>query len=409
MRYFTNTHKVQKKLKIHTVYHVNELYQYLHMHKYFTLGNLYNIIIFTFHVLSYFVIEHVSDNYTQSENRCTGPNTHGPRTLMMFLNTIAFVNNFVLGVEFSRLFVAIVEFNNGSNHENSRVTFCEFREGLKTRANWLLIPVSVSAVCLVSFPIVIGTHVLTPCFKHNFDNEYKQLLIILIVSVTMFYLNVFSFVFFYKTYVDSFPKQYYMLARLYNQLNTNTKVFVGIGFGLFLGISIWLFERTPNTWINVIFWVGFVISAINIFTMVYEKAIYATSEICFITIMGVVTNIVASAFLFDDGNSVTDKNIIAMCFSNVFLLCVGIGLGLGIGIGFFGIVAHVIICTVSYISFGLFGYPESVFDVFGYVGGLFDGRDEPVPTQASVSASALDPVPVAVIQGSYASTGLNVV
>lgn len=374
------------------------------MHKHFTFGNLYNVIIFTFHMLSYFAIEHVSENYNNYQNKCTGSKTHGPRTLMMFLNTIAFVNNFVLGVEFSRLFVAIVEFNNGmcSSQENSRVTFCEFREGFKTRANWLLIPVSVSAVCLISFSIVLGTYVLTPCFKHNFNNEYKQLLIMLIISITMFFLNTFSFVFFYKTYVDSFPKRYYMLARLYNQLNDGTRVFVGIIFGLSLGIGIWLFERTPNTWINIVFWVGFVISAINIFTMVCKNAIYATSEICFITIMGVITNIVASAFLFDDGSLVTNGNVLAMCFSNVFLLCVGFGLGLCISIGFIGIVTHVIICTVSYISFGLFGYPESVFDIFDYVQKMFE-RNEPVPTQASVS------VPDAVVQVSYATTGLNVV
>lgn len=370
--------------------------------KHFTLGNLYNTLIFTFHVLSYIIIVNISNNYAQSKNQCHGPSTYESRMYMMVLNTFALVGNFVLGVEFNKLFNAIVEYEKNIRTEtNARDIFWDFRREFMSRVGWLLLPSIVWIVFIIIFTITTGMNLLTPCFRHGFNEGYKQFLMILIISDTTFCLNLGSFWYFCVLEEMESSKRYYLLSNFYNCVNDNVLYSIGSIMCMFIVGGLWIFERTPNTWINIVFWVGLAISAINIFAMMYKRAIYATSEICFITIIGVVTNIVASVFLFDDGQHISDKNILAMCCSNVFLLCVGVGLSLSIGFFLVILTSYFIILTISYLSHGLIGFPETIPDL-ETINGWFDRENIRtfVPEQTQVQTSS---------QTLHATTGLNVI
>lgn len=333
-------------------------------YKHFTLGNLYNIILFTFHVLSYFIIANITDNYARSDNQCHDPSVHQLRTLMMVLNTFTLGGNFVLGVEFNKIFNAIVEYerNARTDERNARNIFRAFENEFFLRVTWLLLLLAMWTGLIMGFTTAIGNSVLTLCFKHNFNEEYKQILMILIIADTTFLLNIFSFVYLCNLENIDMLKQYYMSCNLYNHTNDGTRICIGSTMIVSIVGGLWVFEKTSNTWVNLVFWVGVVVSAINIFAMMYKKAIYATSEIYFITRIGAITNIVASAFLLDDGCFVSDKNIVAMCCSNVFLLGVEIVFGLRIGLTFMIFATYFIICGISYLSYGLINYPETVPD-----------------------------------------------
>lgn len=271
---------------------------------------LFNIAILSIHLYAYYIFNQTIDKYDSLglDTRCK-TTTYNMRVLFNLHNTTMLVLNFWVFTVLSKQFSLYQLFADPQIDRNRALEI--FKQYWFSDAMDGFVGV-IAIICGLTLPIswgvtnvLIGTNGFTPCFINHLTNEYYICAILIIMSNTIFAINLISCYHYWAFSSREFNSDnmmkvvdiYYFLSRVFTNITKRRTYFLcGLfTFAITHMYALYTFHSAnngeDNTIINIMFWVGFVVDSANGFALSYNNSAHATHEYINLSILGTVVNL----------------------------------------------------------------------------------------------------------------------